>query len=724
MKFLVLAFNILALASFGQQFPFEVYKKGNKEKITIDAKIKEAVWQRTKAIANFKQHFPEDNTKANQDTQVWVVYDDKNIYVAAKCFDKNRSDFITSSLRRDFKGKSDKFEVIIDPEGENNNGYVFGVTPLGIEREGLINGGSGLDLRWDCKWQTATKVYEGYWLVEMMIPLHTINYQKFKDSWNINFVRYDYKNNEVTSAVLIPRNYEVHQLATTKPMKFHNYLSSSKAHINVIPYVSVGLEQEKGLPKQPIQRVGIDSRIRIGSSLNLDLTINPDFSQVEADRQITNLSRFELQFEERRQFFIENNDLFNNFGFSDINPFFSRRVGVGRDASTRQFKQQPILFGGRLSGKIDELTRIGVMTVQTAELPVEQIASQNYSVLTMQRKINKYSNIGLILGNRSRFESRNNESIVYKDARFNRVFGVDYNLITKDDKWRGKAFVHHLFRPDKNDGRWTHGGQLSYNSKRLEADWQHEIVGKNYRPDFGFVRQTDYYSISPDVRLSHYFNKKSPINKVAAGLNTVLLWNLSTNRLYEREIEGKVYFKFQNTSYLRLYYNWHYVYLFESFDPTNTDSQRLPIGGYNFRQFKVKYESDKRKIINGYAYFRSGEYYNGRMTSFHGILNKRYQPNGDIGLDLTVNHIRLPKPYATRTLLLIGPNVDWAFNKSMFLKAVVQYNTQIKNINTNIRFQWRYRPVSDIYLVFTNNFSDDFRYKNLGLIFKMNHWFG
>ncbi len=716
--FLFFCFQINA-----QNVGFEVFKKGNKDKITIDGKLKEASWQRTKPISNFKQHFPEDNHPANQQTQVWVVYDDKFIYIAAKCFDKNRGEFITTSLRRDFKGKSDKFEVIIDPDGENNNGYTFAVSPLGVEREGLINDGSDSDTRWDCKWNSATKIQEGFWTVEMMIPFHAISYKKFTDSWNINFIRHDYKNNEVSSAVMVPRNYGTSSLSMTQPMKFHNNLKNTKTHLNVIPYITVGIENEKGMPNQQIQRVGLDSRIRIGSALNLDLTINPDFSQVEVDRQITNLSRFELQFEERRQFFIENNDLFNNFGFSDVNPFFSRRVGVGRDRFTNQFKQQPILFGGRLSGKIDNQTRIGVMTVQTAELPKEQIASQNYTVLTAQRKINEYSNIGIIVANRSRFEGENSEN-QSKEAQFNRVIGIDYNLITKDDKWRGKAFVHHLFRPDKDGARWTHGGQLSYNSRFIEADWQHEIVGKNYRPDFGFVRQTDYYAINPDLRASYYFDKKSPINKVSVGLNTNLLWNLSSNRLYERTVEGKVYIKFQNTSYLRFYYSRNFIYLFEAFDPTNTDAARLPIGDYNFNQFKVKYESDKRKEINGYAYLKHGGYFNGKITTFNGIINKRFQPNGDLGLDLTINNIRLPQPYANRTLLLVGPNIDWAFNKSIFLKAVVQYNTQIKNINSNVRFQWRYRPVSDIYLVFTNNFTDDFRYKNYGLIFKMNHWFG
>ncbi len=364
------------------------------------------------------------------------------------------------------------------------------------------------------------------------------------------------------------------------------------------------------------------------------------------------------------------------------------------------------------------------MTVQTAELPDEKIASQNYSVFTVQRRVHDRSNVSLMLANRNRFDSEITSQVDNKETKYNRVIGVDYNLITAKDKWRGKAFIHHLFRPDKDGCGWSHGGELGFNSKYFEGDWKHEVVGKNYRPDFGFVRLTDYYQFSPQLRGVYYFGKSSPINKVSYGIGFKSLNNLTTNQLYEKEIEHKVYVKLQNTSNLSAYYTQSFVYLFEEFDPTNTKAKKLPVGDYNFNYLKIKYESDKRKEINGNAYVKVGNYFNGKITSFNGNLHKRFQPNGEIGLEVHINNIRLPEPYASRTLWLIGPNVDWAFNKSMFLKAVIQYNSQIENINTNIRFQWRYKPMSDFYLVFTNNYSEDLRFRNVGLTFKVNYWIG
>ncbi|MEA5461694.1 DUF5916 domain-containing protein [Arcicella sp. LKC2W] len=723
MKKIILFFCVI-FESFAQEKTAEAFKKGNYERLIVDGKLDEQLWKRAKTISGFIQHFPEDKVSANQHTMVWMVYDDKNLYFAAKCYDTKDGEFITSSLRRDFKGKSDKFEVYIDPYGEGNNGYFFGVTPLGVEREGLITEGSEVDSRWDCVWESATKRQKGYWTVEMKIPFHTLNYRNYNDAWKVNFVRYDYKNSEISSSVGIPRNYDIHNLANTQPLKFKGKLSTSNTHFNVSPYISGGLEKIENSDTKLLSRIGIDSKIRIGSALNLDLTINPDFSQVEVDRQITNLSRFEIQFEERRQFFIENNDLFGNFGFNDVNPFFSRRVGVGRDPFTQQFKQQPILFGARLSGKIDDDTRIGVMTLQTAELPDEKIASQNYSVFTIQRKVQERSNVSFMFANRNRFESDLTTIADRQEAEYNRVIGVDYNLITDKDKWRGKAFVHHLFRPDREGGGWSQGGQVGFNSKYFEGDWKHEIVGKNYRPDFGFVRLTDYYQYTPQLKGNYYFGKKFPINKISYGIGIRLLNNLTTNKLYEKELEHKVYLKLQNTANLSVYYIQNYVYLFEAFDPTNTKSTKLPIGDYYFNYFRIKYESDKRKEINGSAYVKFGDYFSGKITSFNGHLVKRFQPNGELGLEINVNHIKMPEPYASRTLWLIGPNLDWAFNKNMFLKTVIQYNSQIENINTNIRFQWRYKPMSDFYLVFTNNYSDDLRFRNVGLIFKVNYWIG
>ncbi|MCP1386500.1 DUF5916 domain-containing protein [Runella salmonicolor] len=688
----------------------------------------EPIWQRSKPVSHFTQVFPEDTKPAQSPTEVRICYDQDYIYVAAICHDTKRGDFVASSLKRDFGGNSDLFEIYIDPYGEGTTGYNFGVTPLGVEREGSISEGTHKDLSWDAPWHSAVRIEkkEKRWVVEMAIPLSSLRFQNWSDKWRINFGRYDYKRNETSSWVPMSRNQKIHNLAFTQPLIWDNYLGVKGTTYNIIPYVTGGVTRDyaRQPDAQKILNAGIDAKLAVASSMNLDLTVNPDFSQVEVDRQVTNLSRFELQFPERRQFFIENSDLFGSFGFGSVNPFFTRRIGVGQDPNTQQFRQNPIWAGARLSGKYNNDLRIGLMSVQTAQDKTIGLASQNYTVAAVQHRVLKRSNVAFIMANRQQFGQDNITELPTRTtlARFARVLGVDFNLFTDKDRWKGKLFLHRLFTPTRTNGQWAHGGALAYNTKRLEANWHHEMVGENYQPDLGFVQRQGYTRISPEALYNFFPKNNALINRVGIKAATNIVYDNGERRVFDRETDLALYLKFQSTAYLRFYYAFNSIYLFEPFDPTNTKSKKLPVGQYNYNQYKIKYESNPRNTWSTQAYLKIGQYFNGRITAVSGEVKYRMQPHGFVGLDYGVSFIRLPEPYASRTLLLVGPSFDWAFNQSIFLKTVVQYNTQINNLNTNIRFQWRFRPVSDFYVVYTDNYTERLNIKSRGLIFKLSYW--
>jgi hypothetical protein len=173
-----------------------------------------------------------------------------------------------------------------------------------------------------------------------------------------------------------------------------------------------------------------------------------------------------------------------------------------------------------------------------------------------------------------------------------------------------------------------------------------------------------------------------------------------------------------------VFYRYDYTYLFSPFDPTNTGGQELPEGSsYVYHSFRARFQSNVRKLLNYTVNLRIGGYFNGNIAAANGSVYYRIQPYGNIGLDYTFSAIRLPSPYNSENLLLLGPSVDWAFTKKIFLKAVFQYNNQIDNINTNIRFQWRFKPVSDFYIVYTDNYTDRFNVKNRGVVLKLTYWF-
>ena len=180
---------------------------------------------------------------------------------------------------------------------------------------------------------------------------------------------------------------------------------------------------------------------------------------------------------------------------------------------------------------------------------------------------------------------------------------------------------------------------------------------------------------------------------------------------------------FQSSAALRVFFRYDYTYLFQDFDPTNTGGVQLQDStSYTYNSLRLTYQSNIRKEFNFMTALRVGGYFNGNIYSATGTFTYRIQPYGNIGLSYTLTDIKLPEPYTSTTLVLLGPSIDWAFTRKVFIKAVFQYNNQINNINANIRFQWRFAPVSDFYIVYTDNYTDTLQTKSRGITFKLIYW--
>ncbi|MFT5279851.1 MAG: hypothetical protein ACI9P8_001490, partial [Bacteroidia bacterium] len=389
-RLLVLLILIPLLAS--AQDAKNVRIKKAQGKITLDGILNEADWKSADVAEKFEQTFPFDSSQAETRTDVMLTYDDKNLYIAAICFDEIDGKYVIQSLKRDFSFPvSDAFAVFIDPFDDGANGFSFSVNPLGVQREGTVEngGGFGVTTAWDNRWFSEVKVEDGKWIVEMKIPFKSIRYNSDISEWGINFARNDLKRNESSTWSWVQRGQNVANLAYTGKLLWDAPPKKAGANVSIIPYGIVGVNHDYEVEKKTEVpwNLGLDAKIAVTSSLNLDLTIRPDFSQVEVDRQVTNLSRFSLFFPEQRQFFIENNDLFARFGFSKIRPFFSRRIGLNGGQIV------PILGGFRLSGKVNKNWRIGFMSMQTEGGVPQGSNSENFTVAAVQRRVFKRSNI-------------------------------------------------------------------------------------------------------------------------------------------------------------------------------------------------------------------------------------------------------------------------------------------------------------------------------------------
>lgn len=731
---------LVVFASFGQQITRKkVYINKTEDLIKIDGLLDEQAWKDAIPAKDFIQTFPYDSALSQTQCEIYLTYDKNNIYIGTKCNDLDpNKDFVIISKRRDFRGPGiESINILLDPFQDQTNAYQFGINPLGVQKEGLVaNGGNqseDLSLDWDNKWISEASIGDGYWISEMAIPFKTIRFPEGSQKWFFNAYRVDSKTNERATWNRVPRNFRPYSLSYTGELIWDEPLPKPGANVSIIPFVSSGLDKdfEEGTETVFQKAIGGDVKIALTPSMNLDLTINPDFSQVEVDRQVTNVDRFEIFFPERRQFFLENADLFAAFGTEDARPFFSRRIGVAIDTSTGSNVQNKIYGGFRLNGKLNNRLRVGLLNMQAAEDDAIQLPSINYTVAAVQQQVFSRSNISAFFVNKQAFNGTFSDKLFDESVRYNRVLGFDYNLASITNKWTGKFFYHQSFQKQKPDEQYSHGASLRYSTQKWEVEWSHAMIGENYNAEVGFVKRTNINSITPKIGYKFY-PKTGKINNHGPGTDIEYFWNADgrTDQLIRLSYDVR----FQNNASARLSYNNRYTKLLSDFDPTRTPDEDNPVllpagSGYNYQSYWMRYESDPRKLLSFELRHSGGEYYNGTRLEYSPSITYRFQPFGSFTLDYNLNRIKLPLPHPTRDIHLIGPRLDLTLTKKLFLTNFMQFNTQNENVNINARLQWRFKPASDIFLVYTDNYIFSFEDPNANwmprtraLVFKMTYW--
>jgi len=683
-----------------------------KNELTIDGIMDEPEWLTAGMAGHFHRVLPTDTGFAIAQTEVRLAYNQSTLFVGIICYDPTKGKRPVESLRRDFAfPKNDNFIVFIDTYNDQTNGFAFGVSPAGAQWDGLQANGGGVNLDWDIKWRSAVKNYPDRWVAEFAIPFRSLRYKGGAKEWGINFSRQDLKTSEKSSWAPMPRQFATATLAFTGSLVWDKPLPSSGPRFSVIPYVSARATQEKesGGEIRPAATAGADAKVILSTSMNLDLTVNPDYSQVEVDKQQTNLDRFELFFPEKRQFYLENSDLFANLGTDNLRPFFSRRIGLN----------SPVQAGARLSGKIGSNWRIGLMDLQTGSR--DSIPSANFTVAAIQRKVGRRSFISAFLVNKQVI-TRQNE-IPNTGNSFNRVAGMEYNLASASNRWTGKAFYHRSFYPGATGNASTMAGNITYSTQYLTATLNQSLVGAGYLAEVGYIRRKGYYEINPVVQYK-FFPASSKIANHGPVLKADILVD-PQQALTDRDFQFIYQVEWMNKSILQVDVKDIYLKLLEPFDPTHTEGIPLAAGeDFRWNEVGASFVSDIRKPINYLISSRYGGYFNGKRFSLNGELYFRTQPFGSLAVVATYNDINLPAPYTSAELFLIGPRLDITLTNNLFFTSLVQYNNQINNLNLNFRFQWRFAPVSDLYIVYTeNSYPDDYRIKNRGLVVKLSYWF-
>ncbi|MEO0572536.1 MAG: DUF5916 domain-containing protein [Bacteroidota bacterium] len=697
------------------------------EPITLDGTLDENVWQIAESASEFYQYFPTDSVLAQQQSDIKMLYDKTTLYIGITVYAEG-NDYVVPTLQRDFRaGGSDNITLMFDTFNDGTNAFLFGTNPYGVRREALVsNGGttlSGFTTSWDVKWRGETKTYDKYYVSEWAIPLTSFKFKQGETKWRFNSYRFDVQSNESSTWMQIPQNQFIFNLAFMGDMVFEKPLGRSRTPFTLVPYVNgISLRDFDNDISENTVKVGGDAKIAVGNGMNLDITVNPDFSNVEVDNLIINTTRFAIALPERRQFFIDNVDLFGTFGSErDANPFFSRRIGIAENADGETI-ENPIIAGFRLSGKLNEDWRLGVLNIQTEADEENEIASNNNTVLAIQKKMFSRSNLSFLFINRQTF---GDYEFLDPTDRYNRVVGVDYNLASTDNTWVGKFFYHKSFAPEIGSADDAAGANLEYFTKNLNLGFRSSYVGNDFRSDLGFIRRRDIIALRPYVEYNFWPEDSKLIRHG---------FRFGPNAIFRPTLD------FQNTDYT-IFYSWdaqfqgqeeigvrvfdRFTFLVDPFDPTSTDGGvQLPGDtGYHYLSGEIGFQSDRRRQFSYAMEVGYGEFFNGNRSTFEGSATLRLQPKVLLSLNLNYNGINLPEPFPSADIWLVSPRVEITFNKSIFWTTLIQYGNQSDNLGINSRLQWRFAPLSDLFIVYNDNyFVNTFMPRNRSINLKLTYW--
>lgn len=716
-------------AAHQQEFQFQITKTPVAPK--IDGRLDDEAWQRTPSAGNFHLKWPRDGAPAPAQTEVRCIYDDKFLYISALCQDTGMT-YVINSLKRDVGyWDSDGFGVVIDPANNANNGYFFGLNVAGAQTDALLSNSNDWDTNWDQVWYCETHKEMTNWSVEIAIPLRILRFDQNNTTWGINFVRNDLSNGVYSVWARVPFQFDGLDMGWTGAMKWDAPPHRVKGNYNLIPYAitsaSKDFEAKEDWKIKP--NIGMDAKIGIGSGMNLDLTLNPDFSQTEIDEQVVNLTRFDVQLPEKRTFFLENADLFANFGIPPIRPFFSRTIGLDEDA-----RAVPIWGGARLTGNLNKDTRLGLLTMQTGKQ--DSTPARNYSALSFNRRIFGRTTISGYLLNREAYDKGER----LKDE-YSRNAGIEWFFISNNGKWMNWLTHHRAFQTGVNSKNWwgNFGGQ--YSTRKFNIMMDVTRMTENYRANMGFETRIENYDVTLDTvfRIGYNFifneaayrifpkKENSKLNFIELSAQNFIVLN-PDGSFNEWSPNIGCTWNFRNTSEFNISTAPFIADVPVSFKFDDEEDlarcPAFPAGRYEHANLQAEWSSDYRKRFfwkMGAAY---GGFYDGEQLALSGEILYRFQPVVNISVKMAYNDLAFPEPYCDVAFWNVTPRVEVFFARNLWWTTFLQYNTQADNFNVNSRLQWRFRPMSDLFVVYTDNYAVQiWGPRSRALVAKANYWF-
>lgn len=671
----------------------------------IDGRLDEASWRDAEVLTDFVQQLPNTGYPARFRTVVRVLYDADHLYVGAENFDPEPDKLITAGIEHDFNtGNSDIFGVVFDTFHDRRNAFLFAINPHGAVRdEQVFNDSRNIVEAWEGIVDVKTRMTDSSWIVEMAIPLKTLRFDGHRatQDWGINFIRRVRRANETSYWAPLERQYRLHRMSKAGTITDLQGLRQGR-NLQVKPYVVADRSSGAQVPAAALGShgdAGLDVKYGVTPSLTLDLTYNTDFSQVEVDQEQVNLTRFSLFFPERREFFIENAGLFTlgdveerNYrmgaALKDFTFFNSRRIGLTADG-----RPIPILGGGRLSGRVGAWD-VGLLDMQTQR--TVDGSGENFGVVRARRNVSEKSDVGFMVQRRAATDSGGAEAMSY---------GVDANL-----RPVGNMIINAYAVASEAPGGGSDGyaarTSVAFRNRLWNTSAMVKRVSDQFNPAMGFVRRRGMQQSYGTVGL-HLRPAWRGIQEVAPYVELDYITDLR-GQLDTRSLQVGTEVQFQPEGTLTFELQDQFDRLEQSF--TVFPGRTIPVGAYAWREGMVKVQSAQARPLSVLASLTTGGFYDGSRRSYGGTATWRVRYNLSIDGSFTRNDVTLASgPFLAD---IASTRIRYAWSTRLFGSAYVQYNAQSKTMVTNARLNFRYAPLSDLFLVFTDRRNADTGVRN------------
>ena len=668
--------------------------------LVVDGRLDDPVYQTVPAIDGFIQQLPDEGAPPTEPTEIWILFDDDNIYLSARCWDSQPERMVADEMTRDARAiwRNELLSVIFDTFHDGRNGMNFSTNPLGGLMDNLVTDESAVNLDWNTVWDAQTSFFDQGWIVEMMIPFKSLRFKAGggEQTWGINVSRRVQWKNESSFLSPVPASLgyrgmlQVSAAATLvgiePPTTIRNLeikpsaISGAFTNKTVTPVRSNDLTGE----------VGLDVKYGLTRSLIADFTVNTDFAQVEADEQQVNLTRFSLFFPEKREFFLEGQGIFSfgdtgavNWGGPPSDTpvlFFSRRIGLEGGSEV------PIRAGGRVTGRAGPYS-IGLLNIQTGDSASADALSTNFSVVRVKRDMLRRSNFGVIYTRRSRLED---------GPGVNQVYGADLNLRFYENITYTNYYAQ-TETPGLAESNASYRSKFDYTGDLYGFNAEHLTVGKNFNPEIGFLRRDNFrrnfaqFRFSPRPRSIPWLRRM--IYQGSFDYITDMPGTLET-----RESKLRLEMELENSDRWYLQYTDSFEGLPEEFKLTS--DVILPVGGYSFSHLRTEYDFGAQRRVSGRLFYTRGTFYSGTRSDVGYQGRAVFTPQLAIEPRISVSDVDLPQGSFTTTLL--GTRASFTVSPRMFLAALLQFNSSSKAVDTNIRFRWEYEPGSDLFIVYSD----------------------